>query len=72
LFEDFSGYIHFFLLEDLINGNNKIKFYLPFDDFRTRPTFSNIDEYLLYKNGVMNFIRSRSKRIENYRQTITD
>jgi len=66
LFDDFIGYVHFFLLEDLIDENNKIRFYLPFDDFRTRPTFSNTEEYLLYKNGVMDFINSRNKRIKNY------
>ena len=66
LFENFVGYINFFLLEDLIDENLKIKFYLPFDDFKTSPTFSNIDEYLVYKKGVMNFIISRNKKIENY------
>ncbi len=66
LFDNFIGYIKFFLLEDLIAENKNIKFYLPFDDFKTRPKFSNIDEYLLYKNGVKNFIYSRNKRIENY------
>ena len=66
LFNDFMGYIHFFLLNDLVDENNNIKFYLPFDGFKTRPTFSNISEYLLYKNGVINFIKSRNKRIENY------
>ena len=66
LFENFIGYIHFFLLEDLIDETQKIKFYLPFDDFKTPPTFSNIDEYLIYKKGVMNFIKSRSEKIENY------
>ena len=52
--------------EDLIDENRKIKFYLPFDDFKTRPTFSDANEYLLYKKGVMTFIKSRNKRIENY------
>jgi hypothetical protein len=66
LFDDFMGYIHFFLLNDLIDENNKIKFYLPFDGFKTRPTFSDISQYLLYKKGVINFIKSRNKRIENY------
>ena len=65
LFDNFIGYIHFFLFEDLIDENQKIKFYLPFNYFNTPPTFSTIDEYLLYKKGVMNFIRSRNKRIEN-------
>ncbi len=66
LFDNFMGYIHFFLLEDLIDENEKIKFYLPFDDFKTPPTFSAIEEYLSYKKGVMNFIKSRNIRIENH------
>jgi hypothetical protein len=66
LFENFTGYIKFFLLEDLIDENQNIKFYLPFDNFKTKPSFSDIDEYLVYKNGVINFIRSRNKRIGTY------
>jgi len=66
LFGNFISYIHFFLLEDLIDENRKIKFYLPFDDFKTRPTFSDVNEYLLYKKGVMTFIKSRNKKIESY------
>lgn len=66
LFDNFPGYIHFFLLEDLIDENYNIKFYLPFDDFKTRPSFSNIGEYQIYKKRVMNFIKSRNKRIEIY------
>lgn len=71
LFDDFSGYIHFFLLEDLINEEQKIKFYLPFDDFNNHPTFHRIDDYLLYKKGVMNFIRQRNDRIREYAKGIT-
>jgi len=66
LFESFTGYIKFFLLDDLVDEMQKIKFYLPFDNFKTKPTFANIDEYLIYKKGVMDFIKSRNKRIENY------
>jgi len=66
LFDSFIGYINFFLLNDLVDVNHNIKFYLPFDNFKTRPSFSNIEEYLVYKNGVMNFIKSRNNRIENY------
>jgi hypothetical protein len=65
LFDNFFGYVQFFLLEDLIDEDG-IRFYLPFDDFKTQPTFSDIDEYLLYKMGVMNFIKARNKRIEDY------
>lgn len=66
LFKNFFDYIKFFLLDDLIDENKKIRFYLPFDEFKTRPIFSDINEYLLYKKNVMNFIKSRNKRIENY------
>ncbi len=66
LFDGFIGYIHFFLLDDLIDENSNIRFYLPFDGFKTRPTFSDIGQYLLYKKGVIDFIKSRNKRIENY------
>lgn len=66
LFDDFSGYIHFFFLEDLIYENNRIRFYLPFDDFKTRPSFSDIDQYLLYKKRVVDFIESRNKRIDSF------
>ena len=66
LFDNFMGYVHFFLLEDLVDENQGVEFYLPFDNFKTRPIFSDINEYLLYKEGVMNFIKSRNKRIETY------
>lgn len=60
------SYIHFFLLDDLIDENNEIKYYLPFDGFKTRPTFSDVSQYLIYKQRVINFIKSRNKRIKNH------
>lgn len=63
LFGNFKGYIQFFLLDDLIDTNQKIKFYLPFDNFKSKPTFVDIDEYLVYKRGVKDFIESRNRRI---------
>ena len=66
LFDNFVDYVHFFLLEDLIDENNEIKFYLPFDNFKTRPAFSDTNEYLLYKKGVMSFVKSRNEKIEDY------
>lgn len=71
LFCDFNSYVNFFLLEDLVTEGNKIKFYLPFDGFKTRPTFSDISQYLLYKEGVINFIEARNKRIANLNNSPT-
>lgn len=73
LFDSFKGYIDFFLLNDLLDENENIKFYLPLDNFKTRPTFVDIEEYLIYKKGVMDFIKARNKRIYNYaKQQTTD
>jgi hypothetical protein len=35
-------------------------------NFKTKPTFADIEEYLTYKKGVMDFIKARNKRIDNY------
>ncbi len=66
MFENFTGYINYFLLNDLLDENNNINFYLPFDNFKTRPIFSSVNQYLLYKENVIDFIKLRNKRIENY------
>jgi hypothetical protein len=68
LFDNFIGYVNFFLLDDLLDDNQEVKFYLPFNDFTTPPKFSDTDDYRLYKKGVMNFIRQRNKRVEDYTQ----
>ena len=72
LFYSFTGYIKFFLLDDIVDENGKIKFHLPFDNFNTKPTFRDVDEYLTYKSKVIDFIKSRNKRMETYayQQTI--
>jgi hypothetical protein len=70
LFEDFNGYIDFFFLQDLVDKNtSRVKFYLPFDDFKNPPVFSNTDDYISYKNGVMNFNSNRKSRIDEYVKT---
>jgi hypothetical protein len=64
--DTFLRYKDFFLLNDLVDENENIKFYLPFDNFKTRPTFADIEEYLTYKKRVMDFINARNKRIDTY------
>jgi hypothetical protein len=66
LFQDFKGYTDFFLLQDLIDKNGNIRFYLPFDDFKAPPTFARVDDYLVYQEGAMNFVRARNQRICDY------
>jgi hypothetical protein len=71
LFETFKGYINFYLLNDLIDENENIRFYLPFDNFNTKPTFAGIEEYLIYKKGVLDFVNARNKRIEVYTKSLS-
>ena len=70
LFDTFNGYVQFFLLDDLIDENQNIKFYLPFDNFKTKPSFANVEDYMTYKKQVMSFIRLRNERIAEYTKRI--
>jgi len=72
LFDNFMDYVRFFLLDDLIGDSQNVKFYLPFDQFKTEPKFSSTDEYLYYKKGVMSFIRKRNERIREYGSGLKD
>jgi len=51
-------------LQDLIDNKSKsIKFYLPFDDFKSPPEFHSVDDYLIYKSRVLEFNQKRKLRI---------
>lgn len=65
LFIDFKGYVDFFLLNDLINEKGNVKFYLPFDQFQTKPTFNDKTDYIIYKQNVINFVLARKERMKN-------
>jgi len=65
LFEDFEGYVKFFLLDDLIDSNGRVKFYMPFDNFQSAPELKSIDDYMRYKEGVSAFVNSRNSRIKS-------
>jgi len=65
LFIDFQGYVEFFLLNDLIDSDHQVKFYLPFDDFKSYAQMNSKKEYLEYKERVMEFIEARTVRIKN-------
>jgi hypothetical protein len=66
LFNEFTDFVRFFLLDDLLNEQQEIKFYLPFDNFNSPPEFSGIKDYLIYKKAVMSFIKQRNERINKY------
>ena len=64
LFEDFGGYVDFFLYQDLVEIDySGIKFWHPFDDFKTSPLPANKEEYVSYKEKVIVFLNGRNQRI---------
>ena len=66
LFNDFRGYVEFFLLHDLVqDGYKNIKFFLPFDNFSLPSVPQNIDNYIEYKNKSIDFVIARNNRIHS-------
>ena len=66
VFDNFLDYVKFFLLDDLIDDKQQVKFYLPFDNFKTKPYFKDVEDYRIYKKKVTEFIHLRNDRINKY------
>lgn len=65
LFRDFEGYVGFFLLQDLVEGAT-VKFFMPFDDFKTSSVPRDGDAYNEYRRFSIEFVEARNRRIERY------
>ena len=64
LFEDFRGYVEFFMLQDLVvDDYSALKFLMPFDDFRTSPVPGDVDTYREYRRLSIEFVEARNRRI---------
>ena len=67
LFQNFQGYVDFFLLQDLVKDDYlSIKFCLPFVGFDNPALPENIQGYRLYKENVTDFVLARNQRILNF------
>ncbi|MDP5130547.1 MAG: hypothetical protein NWQ54_06660 [Paraglaciecola sp.] len=65
LFQDFKGYVDFFLLQDLVTeGYSKINYWLNHKSFDENPLPQSVEEYLEYRQNTLDFIAARAKRIE--------
>lgn len=64
LFQNFRGYVEFFLLQDLVAADfESVKIAQPFDDFRGSPIPADTDEYDAYRRAAVQFIEARNRRI---------
>lgn len=65
LFEDFRGYVDFFLLHDLVTDDfSTVNFFMPFDDFNTPAVPQHRDAYEKYRQHSIEFIIARNCRID--------
>ena len=66
LFDDFPGYVNFFLLQDLVNPDDlSVRFLTDFDNFQRSPLpAAHPHEYREYRKRTMDFIRARNRRID--------
>jgi hypothetical protein len=68
LFEDFAGYVDFFLLQDIVDDRaSAVRFFAPFDDFTTSPLPRPVTAYLAYRARAMEFLGARNERIATRR-----
>jgi hypothetical protein len=64
LFENFEGFTRFFLLEDLLDGE-QIRYFLPFENGFDAPALpTTVPEYFQYMKNTMDFVGARNLRIQ--------
>ena len=72
LFDDFKGYVDFFLFQDLVQSNySSINYFLPSNNFNNSPIPNDIQEYKVYRKNMTEFINKRSKRIFEYSKNLS-
>lgn len=65
LFDDFQGYVSFFLLDDLVTDDLSVTFFMPFDDFHPPSVPNEVGVYEEYRRRSIEFIEARNRRIEH-------
>jgi hypothetical protein len=73
LFESFTVYVDFFLLQDLVTADGSaVTFCMPCDDFTTPAVPQDFDTYVKYRRHTLEFLEARNRRIERYAGTHND
>jgi hypothetical protein len=66
LFVDFKGYVDFFLLQDCVDNDYNVKFWLETPLFVSMPMPKDLDEYYRWIDSQLDFVAKRGLRIANY------
>jgi len=65
LFDDFDGYVDFFLLQDLVTTDGAaVRFFMPFDDFNPPAIPWDVETYGEFRRLSIEFIEARNRRID--------
>ena len=62
----FKGYVDFFLLQDCVDEDYNVKFWLNTPLFESMPMPKNMKEYMHWINTQLDFVSKRGKRIAEY------
>lgn len=64
-FEDFRGYVDFWLLQDMVTDDySSVRFFMPFDEFRSSAIPQDFDTYREYRRHSIEFTQARNRRID--------
>ncbi len=64
LFGSFRGFIDFFLMNDMINNDDSIRFLHPFEEFGKNVLPADVEEYKRYREKTLEFVENRNSRID--------
>ena len=65
LFEDFQGYVDFFLLQDLVSSDYEaVRFFMPFTDFSPPAIPRDLAAYREFRRLSIKFTEARNRRID--------
>lgn len=65
LFEDFPSYVEFYLLQDIVDSSHSVRFFMPFDDFKSPAVPSDVSTYREFRARSMEFNTARNERIRS-------
>ena len=66
LFGSFSGYVEFFLLDDLVAVDGSVMFFHPFGGFAEPALPVTLDDYRRYRDLQLAFVMARSDRVAQF------
>ncbi len=71
LFDNFDGYVDFWLLQDLVEGG-AVRFFTNWKGFNSGSAFPSAEEYPEYRRRTLDFVRSRRSRMQNHMKRLKD